>query len=227
MPSSPKIKAALFDIDDTLFPSTEFAEMARQNAANAMVAAGLKSDTEKVLAKLKQIVAKKGSNYGNHFDDLCTVFGCKEKDKIIASGIVAYHNTKASIQPFPEAVNTLLELRERGYYLGVASEGVGVKQWDKLIRLGIDHLFHDVFVTNDKGKGKTPAFYKSIAGRLKCKPHEILMVGNNPYKDIAPAKAAGMQTCRVMVGRWTKLAGKQDYKIRKLSELLSMLPKLA
>lgn len=218
------VKAVIFDIDDTLFPSTDFARSARENAAKAMVAAGLEATEQEVLARLKKIVDKKGSNYGNHFDDLCTHFGCKEKAKVVASGIVAYHNTKASIQPFPEAISTLLELRDRGYYLAVASEGVEMKQWDKLIRLGLDHLFHKVFVTEEKRGGKTCAFYKSIIGKLKFKGGQILMVGNTPNKDIAPAKAAGMITCRVMVGWCVKAPGKPDFKINRLSQLLPLLP---
>ena len=35
------LDAVFFDIDDTLFPTTEFAQRARWNAVKAMVAAGL------------------------------------------------------------------------------------------------------------------------------------------------------------------------------------------
>ena len=36
-----RLKAVLFDIDDTLFSTTHFARTARRNAVRAMVAAGL------------------------------------------------------------------------------------------------------------------------------------------------------------------------------------------
>lgn len=218
-----RIRAVLFDIDDTLFPSTEFSERARRNAAAAMVAAGLKATPEAVFQKLHDIVKKRGSNYGGHFNDVCRHFKARDSDRIIAAGIVAYHNTKASIQPFPEAISTLLELRDRGYRLGVASEGESVKQWDKLIRLGLDHLFHEVFVTNEKGGGKNPKFYSSVQKSLRLHPEEILMVGNNPDKDIAPASKAGLKTCRIRTGRWTRVAGKADMDIITLSELLNLL----
>lgn len=220
------IKAVLFDIDDTLFPSTEFAERARLNAAQAMVAAGMGGSKEEVLAKLHEIVKKRGSNYGGHFDDLCGRFKCADPDRIVAAGIVAYHNTKSSIQPYPDAIRTLLELRDRGYYLGVASEGHGVKQWDKLIRLGLDHLFHGVFVTNEKAGGKTKAFYSSVAKKIKFKPGEILMVGNNPEKDIKPAASAGMKVARVRLGRWTREKARADADLLNLQGLLALLPQI-
>ena len=43
---SRELKAILFDIDDTLFPSSEFAEKARRSAVEAMVDAGLDVDVD-------------------------------------------------------------------------------------------------------------------------------------------------------------------------------------
>ncbi len=218
------IKAVLFDIDDTLFPSTEFAARARKNACRAMVEAGLHAAPTQAFDTLERIVSRKGSNYGRHFDELCKKFGCKDSDRVIAAGIVAYHNTKASIQPFPEAVRTLLALRDSGYVIAIASEGQKIKQWDKLIRLGLDCLFHDVFVTNEKGAGKTPAFYRTISKKLKIPPSKILMVGNNPKKDIEPAAAAGMKTARMRFGRFAKQKARSDLDLVRLDSLLSSLP---
>jgi len=217
------IKAVIFDMDDTLFPSTEFSERARRNASRAMVEAGLAATPEKVFIELAKIVAKKGSNYEHHFDDLCKKFGCPDRDRVVAAGIVAYHNTKASIQPFPETVRTLLTLRDAGYVLAVASEGQAVKQWDKLIRLGLDHMFHHVFVTNAKCAGKNKAFYAKIAKSLRIPASQMLMVGNNPSKDIAPANQAGFRTARIRVGRWTREKCGADLDIARLDGLLSAL----
>ena len=145
------IKAVIFDIDDTLFASTEFAEKARRNAVNAMVEAGLKADTRKAYSELSKIIAERGSNYGNHFGELCKKFRhSSDKDKIVAAGIAAYHNTKASILPFPEVPRALLKLRDEGYALYVASEGNSLKQWDKLFRLGVYLMFDEVFVSKKK-----------------------------------------------------------------------------
>ncbi|HID73288.1 TPA: haloacid dehalogenase, partial [Candidatus Micrarchaeota archaeon] len=131
------VKFILFDIDDTLFPSTEFAELARKNAIRAMMDMGLEGDPDRLYRKLRLIIKRKGSNYGEHFDDLCKSQRVRKPARYVAAAIVAYHNTKMSIQPFPGVGKMLIALKEKGYRLYVATNGTTIKQWDKLIRMRI------------------------------------------------------------------------------------------
>ena len=50
--SSPLLDVVLFDIDDTLYSTTEFAHHARRNAIQAMVGAGLDIGVEEGLTEL-------------------------------------------------------------------------------------------------------------------------------------------------------------------------------
>jgi putative hydrolase of the HAD superfamily len=219
------IRAILFDIDDTLFPSSEFSTQARRHAIAAMIQAGLKATPAQVEKELSSIIAAHGSNFGRHFDLLSQKFSCPDRYRVIAAGIAAYHNTKSSIHPYPHALSTLLSLRERGYIIAVASEGMAVKQWDKLIRLGADHLFHHVFVTELAGTGKAPLFYTRLSRQLGLPPAALLMVGDHPQKDIAAAKASGLRTVRLRSGKHAKLPAAADFTIARLDELLKLLPK--
>lgn len=212
------IKAILFDIDNTLFPSSEFAELARRNAINAMIAAGLEANPEEAYSRLRRIIKKYGPNYPKHFNALLRDFKLKSNPKIIAAGVVAYHQTKNSIFPFPDIPKTLLFLRERGYTLCVASEGRAIKQWDKLIRLGLHNIFHEVFVTSNK----SPRFYRSILLKLKLKPDEVMMVGDSVEKDVKPAKQAGMITA-LLSPRKNRYA---DYNIKTPGEIVKILEEL-
>lgn len=222
-PKFSSVKAILFDIDDTLFPSTEFSALARKNAVRAMIDAGLETSEERAHKELDAIVEKYDSNYGNHYGLLASKFKCKDKSHVIAAGIWAYHNTKASISPYPNAAKTLICLREKGYLIAIASEGKAIKQWDKLIRLGIDNLFHRVFVTDSAVGGKTSKFYSEIAKKLNLSPGSILMVGDNPKKDILPAKKAGMKTVRVAQGKHSGEKDIADAKISKIEEIAELL----
>ena len=217
------IKAILFDIDDTLFPSSEFSLLARKNAVSAMIRAGLKTTPKKAQAELLRIIAANGSNFSGHFDLLSKHFPCKDRFRVVAAGVGAYHNTKSSISPYPGVADTLLELRSRGYILAIASEGLAVKQWDKLIRLGLDPLFHQVFVTSSKTGGKNAAFYRRAARSLHLPPSSILMVGDNPAKDIAPAKAAGMRTVRIRAGKHIPTPDTADARMARLDRLVELL----
>lgn len=214
------IKAVLFDIDDTLFPSGEFAEMARKNAVRSMVEAGLAAKEEEAYLALRKIVRKKTSNYQYHLDDLCAKFGQKDDYKVIAAGIAAYHLAKASIIPFPKVRQTLLTLRKRGYRIYAASEGKSLKQWDKLYRLGLHLALHGAFISEEVGFEKGRDFYGKVARELHLPPSAILMVGDREGKDIRPAREAGMRTARVCK---KGAESKADVCIRDVSGLLALL----
>lgn len=187
-----------FDIDDVLFPSTEFAHLARKNALNAMIELGLDCSYGKLAKMLDGVIAEKGSNYPNQFDCLLEKLGIYEgkRAKFVAAAVGAYHNTKASIQPYPDVPLALLELKEK-YQLYVASEGLAVKQWDKLICLNLAMFFREAFVSESVGVGKSMEFYRKIAAQMNAKPKECVMVGDREDKDILPAKKAGWRTVRV------------------------------
>jgi len=199
-----------FDIDDTLFPSTEFAELARKNGIRAMVEMGLDEEPENLYSMLMEIVERTGPNYTKHFDELCKKLNIKKPARYVAAAVAAYHDTKTSIMPFPEVPSVLLKLRESGHELYVASEGDEKKQWDKLIRLGVQWFFHGVFVT----KRKSLSFFREL--------EKGVVVGDHPIRDIEYARHAGHITVRVLRGKHAKEPSDANYEIKNLKELLSI-----
>ncbi|MEM3399799.1 MAG: HAD hydrolase-like protein, partial [Candidatus Micrarchaeia archaeon] len=158
-----------------------------------MIEAGMDVDAKKAYRVLMQVIKKYGSNYPRHFNMMLKALGKKEDAKIIAAGIVAYHNTKASIMPYPEVPRTLVNLRDKGYILCIASEGNAIKQWDKIIRLGLSHIFHRFFVSDEIGAEKSLEFYRRIAMELGLEPGQIAVVGDKIDRDVRPAEAIGMK----------------------------------
>jgi putative hydrolase of the HAD superfamily len=219
----------LLDIDDTLFPSTEFSSMARRNALNAMISMGLGTDYAVLDAKLKAIIAARGSNYQNHFDDLCKELGVRRPGRYVAAAVAAYHDTKTGIQPFPKAPLALMGLKQAGHRLYVATNGSSIKQWDKLIRLRLALYFDDVFVSEELGAEKGEAFYRKILKTLDAKPEACVMVGDREDADILPAKAAGIRTVRLLAGKYAGAEGRTgaDYAIKDIGELRDAIKALA
>lgn len=217
------IKYILLDIDDTLFPSTEFSSLARKKAINAMISMGLEGDLESLNAKLAAIIEKKGSNYPKHFDELCRQLKIKNPGRYIAAAVAAYHNTKTSIQPFPTVPLTLLKLKQRGHRLYVATNGSSIKQWDKLIRLRIALYFDGVFVSEEIGQKKSESFYRQVLKKLGAKPGECVMVGDREDADIAPAKKVGIRTVRILRGKYAEVPSSADFTINDMGELLRIL----
>ena len=209
------IKYIFFDIDNKLFPTSEFAQLARKNAIRAMIELGLQFNADELYTKLLKIIERLGSNSDQHFNELLRELKVQRPERFIAAAVAAYHNTKTSILPYPEVPRVLLALREHGYKLYVATNGNTIKQWDKLIRLGIALYFEDVFVSEEIGKEKSKEFFDKVLSNLKIKPNECVMIGDKEDKDIVPAKATGMHAIK-----------RGNNGINDFSDLLDILKKL-
>ncbi|MGV8085290.1 MAG: TIGR02253 family HAD-type hydrolase [Candidatus Bilamarchaeum sp.] len=215
----------LFDIDDTLFPSTDFSTLARKNAINAMISMGLEENFDKIYSLLDTIIEQKGSNYPNHFDELCRRLRVKDRSKFVAAAIAAYHDTKTSIAPFPQVPITLIRLQKMGFKLCIASSGNSLKQWDKLIRLKIALYFDHVFISEDLGVEKSPDFYRLITKKLNTKPECCLMVGDREEKDIIPSMKAGMASVKILAGKYGNDGKKTraNFTLKDISGLLGQI----
>jgi len=128
--------------------------------------------------------------------------------------------------PFPDTVPTLLTPREAGYKLGVASKGRAVKQWEKLIQLGLEHLFHAVTISEETRSEKhTKDTLSRVLERLgNARPGLVLFVGCDLANEIALANAASMITVRIRTGADRTSTPKNAdetaaYEIRRLSEI--------
>ncbi len=188
------IKAVFFDIDDTLYDTSGFAKLARKAALNAMIDAGLPLSHDDAYTLLREIIKEKGSNYDRHLNVLTKrVFG-EEKPLLIAIGMITYHNVKfALLRLFPETMSTLIHLKAHGYHLGVISNGLTIKQYEKLVRLGLHHFFDSV-VTSQQANVEKPdiAIFEMAMEKMGCKAENSIMIGNSFSDDILGAINAGM-----------------------------------
>ena len=207
------IKAILFDIDDTLFPTTEFAQRARWNAVKAMVAAGLDVSEQEVFQELTEVIGEFTSNYGNHYGHLLKRLGPDvtrdvNPALIIAAGVAAYHDTKfREIAPFDDVLPLLADLQKAELTVGIITHGLTVKQAEKLLRLGIvPYLDPDaIYISEQVGISKpNPKLYLHALEEQELAPERVMYVGDNPSHDIAPPNSLGMVTA------WSSRAARQD-----------------
>ncbi len=205
------LKAVLFDIDDTLFSTTQFARIARWNAVKAMVAAGLDLPEEEVLRELEEVIAEFSSNYEHHFDQLLRRLRPKALDKvnpavIVASGVVAYHDTKfRELAPFGDVYPLLRALRKAGLRTGVVTHGLTTKQSEKLIRLGLLPYLDSkaIFISEQIGISKpNPKLYKLALRDLGLEAGDVMYVGDSPAHDVGPPQSVGM------IGVWARRAAR-------------------
>lgn len=187
-------KAIFFDIDGTLLDTSSFAEVARKSAIDIMIENGLPSTKEEAYDLLKEIIAEKGSNYDKHFNVLTKRICGKEDYRLVALGMVTYHNVKfALLRPFPKTMKILIYLKNKGYKLGVISNGITKKQWEKLVRLDIHDFFEEVITSGEVGFEKPQKeIFEEALRRMECKAENSIMIGNKVEIDIMGAVHAGM-----------------------------------
>jgi len=230
-----RLRAIFFDIDDTLFSTSAFAESARGHAIDAMIAHGLRGDREELLRELKEVIEEFSSNYEHHFDKLVVRLPPEaskgvNREILIAAGVVAYHETKfRELKVYDDVYEVLRDLAKTGLLLGVISAGLAVKQAEKIVRLKIYEFLEPraIFISDQIGISKpNPKLYTRACEASGVKPTEAMYVGDNPRADVEPCRAIGMVTV------WHQRSGRfeigpedpqPDYRIRNFHELRDLL----
>jgi putative hydrolase of the HAD superfamily len=123
------LDAIFFDIDDTLFSTTVFADKARRAAVDAMIRAGLQTDRGDATRELDEVITEFSSNYGGHFDKVLDRLGSESfeghnRAVIVAAGVVAYHATKwRELKVYDDVYEVLKWLATTSLVRGIVSAG--------------------------------------------------------------------------------------------------------
>jgi putative hydrolase of the HAD superfamily len=236
VPRTPLLDVVLFDLDDTLYSTTDFAETARREAIRSMIAAGLRISEEEGVQELTEVVAEFSSNYEHHLDRLLDRLGPEAQGGrnpavLIASGVVAYHRAKErGMHILPDARACLEALQAARVRMGVITAGLQVKQAEKLIRTGILAYLDPraIFLSDQMGVSKpNPKIYSKACRALGVPPSRALYVGDRPTHDVVPARLAGLKTClyRGAGGKYAQETASvpPDHDVNDLRDLLPVL----
>jgi putative hydrolase of the HAD superfamily len=145
--------------------------------------------------------------------------------------VVAYRETyPIYLKSYPDTMPTILRLRDMGYKLGCASEGKSVKQWQKLVSLGLQHCFHAVVISEDlKTKKLDRAVVEEILKRLGVQAKESIFIGTHPNAEVSIAAELGAVPVRMLRGesKTEKASGPKPFReINKLSEVFQIIEQL-
>jgi len=215
------IRVIGFDLDDTLYNATLLATNARIGGLNKILDCGLKFNLNEAIRLLHEVVREYGSNYSMHYNVLLErmknhpeQYELSSKNftvsKYVAAGVMGYHDVKVKeLRPFPDVKDVLGRFNNLGYSLILISDGIAIKQYEKLIRMELLQYFKEVFISEEIGLEKPNVdFYKKCLNMTGVIPSEALYVGDRLDHDIIPAKKLGMHTVLVHRG------GKYDpYKL--------------
>tara|TARA_Y100000310_G_scaffold343661_1_gene452327 strand:+ start:1881 stop:2579 length:699 start_codon:yes stop_codon:yes gene_type:complete len=227
--SQKKIKAVLLDLDMTLMDYMTAKTESVDAAVEAMIKAGLVMAKEEAYEKLKQ-------EYFQDFEGphVITNFlknSNQDNPRILAAGINAYRKKRIGLmKPYPEVVETLQELKSKGYKLAIVSDAPELKAYRRLDDLGIVGIFDEVVTYTDTGKKKpSPEPFEKALNSLSVKPEEAIHVGDWPERDVEGANAMGMVSVHAKYGHKfppTEHKCNADFTINNFKEILGVLFKL-
>lgn len=222
-----KVKAILFDLDDTLFDCYGLlVEAARRRAARAMVQAGLPCTEEEAYQKQIELAEKHGPRF-DVFDAMAEMYHMPPSLAQVA--LAAYNSGEVGdIKPFPDVPETLAELRSQGYKLLLYTSGVYARQQKKVEALGLAPFFDEVMINDvETGEHRDDCF-QDLLTRHHLKPDEVVCVGDRIQSEIKTGNSLGMITVQMLHGRFKDLVPKTemeepDYRINRISELHHIL----
>lgn len=204
-----QLRAIFFDIDGTLYSTREFAARARAASVEAMIRQGLRMEREELLQELEEVIREFSSNYEHHFDKLLLriprrVYKGINPALIVAAGVAAYHETKFRVlAPYEDAYEVLRRLARTELVRGIITEGLEIKQAEKLIRLRLDGFIsaQAIFISHQIGISKPNVkLYQRACSDLNLRASECMYIGDNPVTDIDPARRIGMTTVQMVRG---------------------------
>ena len=128
---------------------------------------------------------------------------------------------------FPDARETLVALRERGYRLGLLSNTWWAADWHNadIAAHGLADLLDELVYTSDLPHSKPhPAVFAEVAGRLGVEAEACVMIGDRQIDDVSGAKGVGMRAVwrRNDYGFPTSTVA-PDAIVDRVSELLPLL----
>jgi putative hydrolase of the HAD superfamily len=220
------IRAVIFDLDNTLVDFMTMKRRAVDAAVDAMIDAGLGVRKEDARARIFAIYDARGIEYQRVFDDFLAAETGRVDPRILAAGIVAYRRAReALLVLYPHVTLTLVGLVKRGIRLAVVSDAPRMEAWLRVCHLRLHHLFDHVVTLDDTGARKpSPEPFRRALELLGVGPHEALMVGDWPERDVAGAGALGIRTVFARYGDTFGTAGSgADFEIADASELLPLV----
>jgi putative hydrolase of the HAD superfamily len=99
----------------------------------------------------------------------------------------------AVLSPYPGAIETLVEVRERGLRTALLTNGEARNQRRSVERHGLDQYFDCIVIEGEFGVGKPDErVFRHALEMCDGRPESTWMVGDSLEADIAPAVALGL-----------------------------------
>lgn len=222
--SQKRIKAVIFDLDDTLISEYEFVANGYRFVSD-ILAKRLGASPQEIEDRLWELSRQ---TYSNVFNRLFDLYGEEYTEDELKELILAYRNHPADTRFYPDAEETLKQLKARDILTGIISDGDPARQRNKIrsavagmkasglhktdsaditgisgdIEKEISRWFDEIILNDEFGGAEfrkpNPKGFVEMAARLGVDPGEMIYVGDNPAKDFHISSVLPVRTARII-----------------------------
>lgn len=224
-----RVRAIAFDLDSTLVDIVRVKERAAEAAAWALADAGLDIDPAIAAREIMSVAYEIGIDDDSIVDEYLRRRIGMPDPRLITVGRHAYERAEdQNVVAYPRVHKTLLELTRRGFPLVLITDAPRHRAVRRLQAARLLPFFRELIAGEDTPRGKADSRpYQLATQRLGVAAHELLMVGDNPRRDIGVARQFG---CRTVLARYGLQAAFHsddplhvaDANIEWLDELLAL-----
>lgn len=195
------IKAVLFDFDETLQDRTEAFEDYMDTFFDTFCP-DISADEREKRKQDMRVTGKGGYvNRVEWYAQLCDMWSWSDAPS--AEDLAMHYDTVFGDHNviFPDSEKLLAELKNRGYIVGIITNGPSILQHHKLDTSGLRSYCDIIVVSGDIDIHKPdPEIFRYTADKLGLKTEECIYVGDNPVNDIQGALESGMKAVRMNYG---------------------------
>ena len=188
------IRAVAFDLDDTLYPETQFVF----GGYRAVAATVRRRHGFDIYAELADRFAR--GERGDLFTPVLRGHFDAVREEEIQELVRVYRTHRPELRPYDDVVPTFEALRAAGLPLALISDGRLDVQRRKLEATGLAPWFAAVVFPDQWGREfwkPHPRPFEECARLLRLTPPDLAYVGDNPAKDFSGARALGFRTVRI------------------------------
>lgn len=223
------IKAAVFDLDHTLFDRYETLKLvAPRFREKYAVAEGITDEfiAQEIIWADKNYVHHGWQEIHAHLIKKGIFEVAPEYDDYVEFLLSCFAKTAV---PFDFSIPTLKKLRDMGIKTGLITNGRHEIQSSKLKLLGLEDSFDAIVISGDTGTKKPdPVIYKIAADRLGVELGDMMYIGDHPKLDVDGSRKAGCVPC------WVKTTGtwifpeieKPELQVETVAEIPAIIEKL-
>jgi putative hydrolase of the HAD superfamily len=189
------MRAAIFDLDDTLYEREQFVLSGFAAVADE-VERRFALPAPWILATLKR--ARVRGHAGRELQALCADHGLPESLIPELVEVIRRHEPALALGSVASAV--LAQLRADGWRLGILTNGLPATQRAKVEALGLESRVDAVLYAEEHAPGGKPsraAFDAALNALGAPSERSVVFIGDDLVNDIQGARAAGLLTIRV------------------------------